>query len=197
MALSTFDIGAVLLVLAALIGLVNDRFFGLPRNIALLIGALPAATLIMAVSHFRLDGPLPDYWRARTREANLSHILLDGVLALLRFASALHVDARELRYRAWSVAILATLGVIVAAVVLGAGVYALTLAIGAPIPLLWCLCLGVILAPTDAVVVEGLLRKARVPAHLRSIISGESLFNDGAAVALFLTAIAFSRGRRV
>ena len=116
------------------------------------------------------------------------------VAALLLFASTLHVNPRELRDRALPVLTLATLGVVVASGLFGVGLYGLTWLVGAPIPLVWCIVVGTILAPTDAVVVENLLRRIPMPAALRGMIAGESLFNDGAAVVLFLAALAIAAG---
>lgn len=192
--LTAFDLTAFLLMLAAVIGLVNDRWIGVPRNIALLIGALLVAGLAMAADLVRPDGPVLDQWRDRLHRAHLSTVLLDGVLALLLFASALHVNPRELRDHAWSVLMLSTLGVLLAALLFGAGLHALTWMAGYPIPLIWCLVLGAILAPTDPVVVQGLLRRARLPAELRGMIVGESLFNDGAAVVMVLACLAIASG---
>lgn len=192
--LSTFDVGAFLLLLAAGIGLVNDRWIGLPRNIALLLGAILVAAVVMLADLVRPDGPVVDLWRERLTRAHLSSVLLDGVLALLLFASTLHINPRDLRDRAWSVLTLATLGVVVSTAFFGLGLHWIAGVLGQPIPLIWCLVLGAVLAPTDAVVVEGLLRRARLPAALRGMISGESLFNDGAAVVLFLATLAFAAG---
>ncbi len=193
--MTTFDAAAWLFVLAAAIGVANDRWFHLPRNIALLLGSLCMASGVMAVDTWLIQGKSVAYWRNRIEHANLSGVLLDGVLALLLFAGSLHVDLRELRDRAWPVALLATIGVVVTTGLFGVGFHLLTLLFGQPVPLIWCLVLGVILAPTDAVVVEGLLRQVRMPAVLRGTISGESLFNDGAAVVLFLAALAIADGR--
>ncbi len=192
--MATYDVAALLLVLAAGVGLINDRWFHAPRNIALLIGAMAAASLVLLLDGVRLEGPMAEYWGARMQRANLSGVLLDGVLALLLFASTLHVNPRELRDRAWPVLTLATLGVVVASGLFGVGLYGLTWLVGAPIPLVWCIVVGTILAPTDAVVVENLLRRVSMPAPLRGMIAGESLFNDGAAVVLFLAALAIAAG---
>ena len=193
--MTTFDAAAWLFALAALIGVANDRWFHLPRNIALLLGALCVASAVMAADSWLIHGEGLAYWRNRIEHANLSGVLLDGVLALLLFAGSMHVDLRELRDRAWPVAVLATVGVVVTTALFGVGFHLLTVLIGQPVPLIWCLVLGVILAPTDAVVVEGLLRQVRMPAVLRGTISGESLFNDGAAVVLFLAALAIADGQ--
>ena len=194
--MTTFDAAAWLFAFAALIGIANDRWFHLPRNIALLLGALTVASGVMAVDTWLIQGEGLPYWRNRIEHANLSGLLLDGVLALLLFAGSMHVDLRELRDRAWPVALLATVGVVVTTGLFGVGFHLLTGLFGPPVPLIWCLVLGVILAPTDAVVVEGLLRQVRMPNALRGTISGESLFNDGAAVVLFLAALAIADGQQ-
>ncbi len=193
--MTTFDAAASLLVLAAVIGLINDRWIGVPRNIALLVGALITACAVILISDLRTSGQGAAIWRARLEAANLSGVLLDGVLALMLFAGSLHVDLRELRARAWPVLMLATGGVVISAMLFGGGLYVLAGWVGTPIPLIWCIVLGTIVAPTDAVVVEGLLRQVRIPAQLRGIISGESLFNDGAAVVLFLAMLAVAGGQ--
>ena len=81
--MATYDVAALLLVLAAGVGLINDRWFHAPRNIALLIGAMAAASLVLLLDGVRLEGPMAEYWGARMQRANLSGVLLDGVLALL------------------------------------------------------------------------------------------------------------------
>ena len=70
-------------------------------------------------------------------------------------------------------------------------------AIGLAVPLAWCFVLGAILAPTDAVVVEHLLQKLPLPSGLRAAVVGESLFNDGAGVVLFLLALGVTQGNTV
>jgi CPA1 family monovalent cation:H+ antiporter len=118
------------------------------------------------------------------------------VLPLLLFAGTMQVDPQELRERAWTVLVLATAGVALATFLFAGGFYFLSRLFGTPVPLGWCLVLGAVLAPTDAVVVERLLREVKMPSMLRGIITGESLFNDGAAVVLFFAALALTEGER-
>ena len=193
--MTTFDIGSLLLVFAALISVTNDRTLRLPRPVALLLGSLLVASLIIGGDAIFGDGVLRERLRERILQAHLPQILLDGFLALLLFAGSLHVDLRALRKRAGTVFVLATAGVVLAAILFAVGIWAVLRLIGEPIPLGWCLVLGAILAPTDAVAVEGLLARLQLPPGLRAIISGESLFNDGAAVVLFGAALALAGGR--
>jgi CPA1 family monovalent cation:H+ antiporter len=86
--------------------------------------------------------------------------------------------------------------VIIATLVFGGGVWALFRIAGTPVPIGWCMVLGAVLAPTDAVVVDALLRRAPLPSALKTAISGESLFNDGAGVVLFHIMLRLAEGER-
>jgi CPA1 family monovalent cation:H+ antiporter len=192
--MSTFDLGALIFLFAATVGYLNDRHFHLPRAIALLLGSLAAAFLIIAVGTLFTPFDIRLLAERRIAGAHLPRILLDGVLALLLFAASLHVDLRELRRQAWAVFGLATAGVIVATILFACGIWGAFRVAGVEMPLVWCFVLGAILAPTDAVAVEALLSKVRIPDALKAIISGESLFNDGTAVVLFFAALAAAEG---
>jgi CPA1 family monovalent cation:H+ antiporter len=84
--------------------------------------------------------------------------------------------------------------VVLSTLIFGAGMWLTFGLIGAAVPLVWCFVLGAILAPTDAVVVENLLRRVDLPPALRAAVIGESLFNDGAGVVLFLLALGVTQG---
>jgi monovalent cation:H+ antiporter, CPA1 family len=184
---------AVVLGLAVLIGCVNHVWVKLPPAIGMLLGALAVSLLIVASDHM-LHLHVMGWFRETLGEADLPHFFLDGVLAFLLFAGSLHVDLAELNRRKWLILILATASVIISTMIFGAGMWLAFGLIGVTIPLVWCVLLGAILAPTDAVVVENLLRKVRLPAGLRAAIVGESLFNDGAGVVLFLLALGVTQG---
>jgi CPA1 family monovalent cation:H+ antiporter len=192
--MSTFDVGSLILLLAAVIGVVNDRTLRLPRPVALLLGSLLVAALIIGADAVFGSADLRVRLRERILNAHLPQVLLDGFLALLLFAGSLHVDLRDLRRRAWTVGALATIGVVLATALFAAGIWPVLKLVGQPVPLGWCLVIGAILAPTDAVAVEGLLARLQLPPGLRATITGESLFNDGAAVVLFGAALALAGG---
>src|SRR6202007_584025 len=146
----------------------NHRFIGLPRAIALLLGSLGVSVLISVIDPF----VTPDLtgWGRRLRRAAPAprrQVLLDTVLGLCLFAASLHVDLSELRRQKWTVLVLATASVIIATVVFCAGIWGLFWLAGSPIPLGWCMVLGAVLAPTDAVAVDALLRRAPLPSALK------------------------------
>ncbi|MBZ9938742.1 sodium:proton antiporter [Mesorhizobium sp. BR1-1-16] len=192
--LTSFDYISLLFVLAAGIGLINERFGRLPRVIALLIGSLIVSFVMIAASWMMPHVHVAARTSARLANADLSYVLLDGVLALLLFATSLTTDAAGLRRRAKPIFLLVTFGVVIAMVVFAFGIQAVLAFAGLSVPLAWCLVLGAILAPTDAVAVEQLLAKVKMPTEIRDLITGESLFNDGAAVVLYLAALATTTG---
>jgi Na+:H+ antiporter len=190
------DLFAIVLALAVVIGSVNHLWIKLPTGIGMLIGSLLVSLLVVTSDHV-LHLHIMRWFRGTLKAADLSHFFLDGVLALLLYAGSLHVDVAELRQRGWVILLLATASVIISTMIFGGGMWLLFGAIGLNVPLAWCLVLGAILAPTDAVVVENLLRQVRLPQGLRAAIVGESLFNDGAGVVLFLLALGVIQGETV
>src|SRR3984957_10218069 len=190
---SSSDLIAMLLVLAAIVATINHRFVGLPRAIALLLGSLGISGVIILIDPFTTTD-ITGWVRATLSAAELPQVLLDIVLGLLLFAASLHVDLTELRRQKWTVLVLATASVIIAMAVFGGGIWVLFRVAGSPVPLGWCMVLGAVLAPTDAVVVDALLRRAALPTALKTAISGESLFNDGAGVVLFQIMLRFAHG---
>jgi monovalent cation:H+ antiporter, CPA1 family len=187
------DLFAIVLALAVLIGCINHIWVRLPPAIGMLLGSLAVSALIVGSDHvFHLH--VMRWFRATFAAADLPHFFLDGALALLLFAGSLQVDVGELSRRRWLILLLATASVVISTGVFSYGIWAALGLIGAAVPLVWCFVLGAILAPTDAVVVENLLRRAGLPAGVRAAIVGESLFNDGAGVVLFLLALGVTQG---
>jgi CPA1 family monovalent cation:H+ antiporter len=187
------DLFAIVLVLAVLIGSINHLWIKLPPAIGMLLGSLAVSLLIVSSDHvFHLH--VMRWFRGTLNDAHLPRVFLNAVLALLLFSGSLHVDVAELSRRRATILILATASVIISATAFGGAMYYTYGLIGMSMPLVWCIVLGAILAPTDAVVVENLLQQIKLPPNLRATILGESLFNDGAGVVLFLIALGVTEG---
>ena len=187
------DLFAIVLVLAVAIGCINYFWIKLPPAIGMLLGALVVSLFIVSsdrLFHLHVMG----WFRDTLDRVHFSRVFLNAALALLLFAGSLHVDVAELRRRRWMILLLATASVIISTLFFGAGMWLAFGVIGMAIPFVWCILLGAILAPTDAVVVESLLKQVGLPDNLRAAIVGESLFNDGAGVVLFLLALGIIQG---
>lgn len=192
--MNPFDTAAALVVLAAVLGYLNHRFAGLPHTIGLTImGAVASLAVVGADAVFPGAG-LGDSVRAFLAGVDFPRALMEGMLSFLLFAGALHVDLGNLLKGKWAVSVMATVGVVISTLVVGAGFKAVTALFGADVPFLWCFVLGALISPTDPVAVMGILKSARVPATLEAKVAGESLFNDGVGVVVFSILLAAAMG---
>ena len=182
--MNVFQIIALVLTLAALASYANDRFIGLPSSIGLMLLALGGSLLLVLGDEFGLGLEQPA--RHLLQQINFSQTLLNGMLSFLLFAGSLHVGLKSLREEVWTVAALATLGVLLSTAVVAA-LMALTFArLGLRVPFGVSLVFGALISPTDPVAVLALLKRARAPEALATRIAGESLFNDGVGVVIFV-----------
>ncbi len=195
--LSAFDLIAVLLVLTAVFGWLNHVVIRLPHSIGLLIMALVASLVLIGIEAALPDIVLYESLTAALRQIDFRETVLNGMLAFLLFAGALHVDLGILRKRAWSVGLIATLGVVISTGVVGVGLWWLSGPLGATIPLPWALVFGALISPTDPVAVLSTLKTVDVPKALEVDMAGESLFNDGVGVVVFTVLLALASGSGV
>ncbi|MEM7019251.1 MAG: sodium:proton antiporter [Pseudomonadota bacterium] len=190
--MNIFQISAVLLTLTALFSYLNHRFIGLPTTIGVMLFAL-LMSLILFVSGY-VD-PIVHQWAvAMLEQIDFNQTLLHGMLSFLLFAGALHTNLDDLFEQRWVVASLASVGVILCTfIVAGLSYFVLDL-LGLPMPFIYCLLFGALIAPTDPIAVLGILKTANAPKSLETKITGESLFNDGIGVVVFLVLLGIAAG---
>lgn len=192
--LSPFELIAVLLVLTAVLGWTNEKFLGFPDTVGVLVMGLAASFLLLLLNIFLPDAGLYNELEKVIRQIDFRKAVLDGMLAFLLFAGALHVDFSELRDRAWVVSLMATAGVIISTAIVGTGFWLLSYVLGQPIPIIWALVFGALISPTDPVAVLATLKAVHVPKSLQVDMTGESLFNDGVGVVVFTVMLALAAG---
>jgi len=180
------DILALLLALAALFGVINHRFFGLPSTIGLMVIALAFSGGVLLVDVLIPGLDLRVEMNRHLGNLDFSRTLLDGALCFLLFAGALHINIDELLERRWAIGSLATVGLALSTVIVGVlsrGVFTL---IGINVPWILCFLFGALISPTDPVAVLGVLKSTKAQPSLKAKIAGESLFNDGVAIVAFV-----------
>lgn len=182
------DIAAVCIVITAGLAFVNHRFIGLPTTIGVMSIALFLSLAFVGLDRLGLHR-LGEYEAGLLASIDFSDLLMQGMLSLLLFAGALHVDLSELRSYRWQVAILAVLGTTVSAVLIGAAVWYVLPWLGVQLSLGYCMVFGALISPTDPIAVMGILKTAGAPKGVEVVIAGESLFNDGVGIVLFVLAV--------
>ena len=192
--MSPFDFFAILLTLSAAFGVVNHRTLHLPNTVGVLVISLLVTLVMLAADPFIPAYDLQAISRTLLDTINLPQTLLNSVLSFLLFAGALQVDLGQLWARKLSVAALALVGTLLAVALFGGSMWLVFPLLGPAVPLMWCIVLGAILAPTDPVSVVGMLRRIGLPASIRAVFAGESLFNDGVGVVVFGVALAVAVG---
>jgi CPA1 family monovalent cation:H+ antiporter len=187
-----FDILAILVSLAAVFSWLNYKLLNLPPAIGLMFSALVMSIVLLALGP--LSGGLEDQVKLMLSSLDFNETLLHGMLSFMLFAGALHVNLDDLAQQRWTIAILATASVISATLLIGVGSQWLFGLIGLDLPLMACLVFGALISPTDPIAVLEILKSAGVPKTLETKITGESLFNDGVAVVLFLVLLQLPAG---
>lgn len=172
--------------LAVLISYVNYRFIKMQSTIAITLAAMLMSMLLIASSHLGLQG-IDEKIANTLDQLNFNELLMNGMLSFLLFAGALSIDLRALKQERWEIVILAFLGTIVSTFIVGTLVYYLLVLLNYPFAYVYCLLFGALISPTDPIVVLAIFKTAGMPKSLDARLAGESLFNDGVGVVLFLT----------
>ena len=128
-------------------------------------------------------------------QIDFNQTVMKVMLSFLLFAGALHVNLGDLRDQKWVVAILASVGLVLSTFLVGTISYFVFQLVGVQVPFLWCLVFGALISPTDPVAVLGILKTVGVPKSLETKITGESLFNDGVGVVIYLVLVGLAAGQ--
>jgi CPA1 family monovalent cation:H+ antiporter len=174
----------ILVCLSALFSYVNHRWLKLPLTIGLMAIALVMSLVLILLEQLNLG--IGQEAQAFILGIDFKDTLMHGLLSFLLFAGSLQVKLDDLFDHKWFIATLASVGVLVSTLLVGLLGYWLFGLLGVSLSLVQCLLFGALISPTDPVAVLGILKKAKVPKSLEIKITGESLFNDGMALTVFL-----------
>ena len=183
--LTVLDICAVFLSITAVLAYVNHRFIGLPTTIGVMVISMLVSIGAIFLGFLGFD-QLIDYEVSLLNQLDFTEVLLDGMLSMLLFAGALHINIGDLRRYKLPIGVLACIGTLLSAVIIAVVLYYLLPLLGFGLPLIWCLLFGALISPTDPIAVMGILQSAGAPKSIETVIAGESLFNDGIGVVIFV-----------
>ena len=180
-----FLIITILVSLSALFGYINVRFLKLPNTIGLMLITIVFTLAVFGLSY--IDDTLLDAEKYIITQIDFKTVLLDVMLSFLLFAGALHTNFEQLKIQRWPVLVFSTFGVLVSTFLVGTVMFYVLQIFGIQVAYIYCLLFGALISPTDPIAVLGILKKVGAPKKLETKIVGESLFNDGVGVVVFLT----------
>lgn len=184
---------AILITLAALFSYLNHRFLKIPTTIGIMLISL-IMSLGLLVLHAMGFSQLEIQAERMVRGIDFYETLMDGMLSFLLFAGALHVNLDDLRQQKWVILLLATAGVLTSTFLVGGLTWLIFNGLGIYMPFIYCLVFGALISPTDPIAVLGVLKSVGVKKSLETKIAGESLFNDGIGVVVFLVMVGLATG---
>ncbi len=187
-----FNILAALLTISALFSYLNHRFIKLPTTIGVMVISLLGSLGIVFLGMFGIG--FEEEALKLVQSIDFNETLLHGMLSFLLFAGALHIDINRLAGQKWIIITLATVGTVASTFIVGLTTWVILEQLGMSVSLIYCLLFGALISPTDPIAVLGILKQAGVPESLETKICGESLFNDGIAVVVFIVLLQIATG---
>jgi monovalent cation:H+ antiporter, CPA1 family len=190
--MSIFEIIALIVSLSAMFSYINFRLLKLPTTIGLMAMALVFSLGLNIAAEFH--PALGNGARALLERIDFDETLLHGMLGFLLFAGALHVNLGDLAEQKAVIAALAIFGTLISTIVVGLAIWWVLQQLGIDLRFIYCLLFGALISPTDPIAVMGILKTLGTPKSLEIKIAGESLFNDGVGVVLFLGLLEIATG---
>ncbi|MBP9722801.1 MAG: sodium:proton antiporter [Gammaproteobacteria bacterium] len=173
----------LLLTITAMAGFINYKFIKLPNSIGLtLVTLLLSVTLlILGKFGFALDIVFANF----LHEINFKRTVMDFMLSFILFAGSLHINVKQMYHFRLVIAQLATIGVVISTLLIGAMIYYISYIFHLNLPIIYCGLFGALISPTDPIAVLGVLKRIEAPKSLEIKIAGEALFNDGVGIVMF------------
>lgn len=183
---------AGLVTLTAVSSYINHKYIRLPQAIGLTLITFVLSAIILFIAKLGLD--LANPAQVFLDNLQFSDAFLNGMLSFLLFAVSLHVNVLELARYKNIIAFLATISVIISAVLVGGCTWFIAQYLGINISFFYCLVFGALISPTDPIAALAIMKKLAVPKSLEMKIAGEALFNDGMAIVLFVVFLGLATG---
>lgn len=186
---------SVLIVLASFFAYLNHRYLKLPSTIGIMIIAM--ITSILLVITGSLFPKIFTHFSTLLQDVDFTEVLMGAMLNFLLFAGAIHINLKDLREQRGPVIIFSTVSVVISTFAVGFILFYIAPLLGLEIPFIFCLLFGSLISPTDPIAVMGVLKEAKVKKSLETKVAGESLFNDGVAVVVFVVILQLTENTNI
>ncbi|MGL4193639.1 MAG: cation:proton antiporter [Vibrio sp.] len=178
---------------AMLIAFLNSKISKMQTTIAITAGSMILSLLLLIAGQndwFHLNQIATDI----VTKINFENFLLKGILGFLLFAGGLGIKLPNLKDQKWEITVLALGATLFSTFFIGFALYGFCRLIGIPLDLVYCLLFGALISPTDPIAVLAIVKKLKAPKRIATQIEGESLFNDGFGLVIFVTIFTIAFG---
>lgn len=178
---------------AMLIALINSKIGKMQTTIAITAGAMMLSLLILIAGQndwFQLT----ELATETVADIDFEDFLLQGILGFLLFAGGLGIKLPHLKDQKWEITVLALGATLFSTFFIGFVLYGFCLLIGLQFDLIYCLLFGALISPTDPIAVLAIVKKLDAPQRVSTQVEGESLFNDGFGLVIFVTLFTIAFG---
>ena len=178
---------------AMVIAFVNSKIGKMQTTIAITAGSMILSLLILIAGQndwFHLT----EIATETVTSINFEDFLLKGILGFLLFAGGLGIKLPNLKDQKWEITVLALGATLFSTFFIGFVLYGFCQVIGIQFDLVYCLLFGALISPTDPIAVLAIVKKLNAPRRISTQIEGESLFNDGFGLVIFVTLFTIAFG---
>jgi len=186
-----FHLFSLLIVLSASFAYINFKILKLPNSIGLMLVSLIFSLAILFAGYFIPS--FKDVIVAEISSINFSELLLEGMLSFMLFAGAIHIKYDDLKNEKLSILLFSTVSVLISTFIIGFATFYILGIFDIKVQLIHALLFGALISPTDPIAVLSILKSAKISKSLETKIAGESLFNDGVAVVVFMTLLQLAK----
>jgi len=186
-----FEIASILVMFSAVFGYINEKYLKLPTTIGLMLIAIVFTLLTIVISY--VNPLLLNHQKELISQIDFSTVLLDMMLSFMLFAGAMHTNFEQLKIQRRPILGFAFISTLISTFLVGGLIYLVLYLLGHQVDFIYTLLFGALISPTDPIAVLGILKKVGVDKKVETVIVGESLFNDGVGVVIFLTIFSIAK----
>ncbi|KAE9530281.1 cation:proton antiporter [Testudinibacter aquarius] len=173
--------------LSILIGFITSKISDRIQSTIAISAAAMVGSLVLLVSGKLGWFSIENIATGVMQQIDFKSFLLNGILGFLLFAGALGIKLPILKDQKWEITIFALFSTLASTFIIGGFIYFAALLIGLPISFIYCVLFGALISPTDPIAVLAIIKNLRAPKRLSMQVEGESLFNDGVGLVIFVT----------